>query len=120
MVHPPEPAPAPQIVTATFRVYNPETGEYEERPIPTLQTVLPSRPAESVSVPDAVVIPRAEQPAKKPAKKRSEMTAAEQKIDSFVQSAVSSAGRELGRTLSRSLLGVLGIRTTARRNTRKR
>ena len=120
VVHPPEPAPAPQIVTATFRVYNPETGEYEERPIPTLQTVLPSRPAESVSVPGAVVIPRAEQPAKKPAKKRSEMTAAEQKIDSFVQSAVSSAGRELGRTLSRSLLGVLGIRTTARRNTRKR
>lgn len=119
-VHPAAPAPAPQIVTATFRVYNPETGEYEERPIPTLQTVIPIQaPQQSetaaVSVPDAVVIPHAEKPAKKPAKKRSEMTRAEQLLNSFTTSTVSSAGRELGRTLSRSLLGIFGLKTTSRK-----
>ena len=121
VVTPPSPSPAPQIVTATFRVYNPETGEYEERPIPTLQTVIPpaDAPAQAeetaVSVPDAVVIPRPEKPAKKPAKKPSEMTAAEQMISSFAKSTVTSAGRELGRTLTRSLLGVLGLKATQRR-----
>ena len=118
-LHPPAPAPAPQIVTATFRVYNPETGEYEEKPIPTLQTVLPASPAPADPVPDAVVIPREEKPLKKPAKKRSEMTAAEQMLDSFARSAVTGAGRELGRTLSRSLLGAFGL-TSTRRKTKKK
>ena len=119
VVAPPPPAPAPQIVTAAFRIFNPETGEYEERPIPTLQTVLPAPAASPASaaapaVPDAVVIPHPA-PAKKPAKKRSEMTAAEQMLDSFAKSAVNTAGREIGRTLSRSLLGILGIKATARK-----
>lgn len=120
-VIPPAPAPAPQIVTATFRVYNPETGEYEERPIPTLQTMIPAPPqpapqAESaaLSVPDAVVVPHPEKPAKKPAKKRSEMTKTEQMLDSFATSAVNSAGREIGRVFTRSLLGIFGIKATRR------
>ncbi|MBR1586512.1 MAG: DUF853 family protein [Clostridia bacterium] len=120
-VRPAAPAPAPQVVTATFRVYNPDTGEYEERPIPTLQTVLPAPAAEpapeeapeaeALSVPDAVVIPHQ---AAKPAKKK-EKTVAQQMVDSFAKSAVSSAGRELGRSLTRSILGVLGLKTTARK-----
>ncbi len=122
----PPPAPAPQIVTATFSVFNPETGEYEEKPIPALQSVLPAQAAPpsapsdtALSVPDAVVIPHPA-PQKKPAKKRSEMTAAEQMLDSFAKSAVNSAGREIGRTLSRSLLGILGIKTAARKQTARK
>lgn len=128
-VHQPAPAPAPQIVTATFRVYNPDTGEYEERPIPTLQTAIPTAPLEweqpqpaadaALSVPDAVVVPHQEKP-KRPAKKRSEMTKTEQLLDSFVTSAVTGAGRDLGRTLSRSLLGIFGLKTTATRRTNRR
>ena len=96
-----------------FKVVNPETGQYEDRPIPTLPSSaypMPvqaeiSGPSASVpAVPDAVPVP-----AKKPARKRSEMTKAEQLLDSFATSAVNGAGRELGRTISRGLLGVLGL-----------
>ena len=128
-VHEPAPAPAPQVYTATFHVFNPETGAYEDRPVPTLSApvapapVIPSSveaaPDQALSVPDAVVIPHAQKPAPKPAKKRSEMTKPEQLMDSFVNSTVSSAGREVGRTLARSLLGILGMKST-RRTTKKK
>ena len=102
-----------------FKVFNPETGQYEDRPIPTLPSSaypMPvqaeiSGPSASVpAVPDAVPVPAVPAvPAKKPARKRSEMTKAEQLLDSFATSAVNGAGRELGRTISRGLLGVLGL-----------
>ena len=100
-----------------FKVYNPETGRYEDRPVPTLSK--PSAAAEypvsvqaEISAPaDAVVV----SPAKRPAKKRSEMTKAEQLLDSFATSAVNGAGRELGRTLGRNLLGILGLNGKRRR-----
>ena len=128
-VHEPAPAPAPQVFTATLRVYNPETGGYEDRPIPTLSAApapneaptVEKPPEAALSVPDAVVIPHADKPAaKKPAKKRSEMTKSEQLMDTLVNSTVSSVGRELGRSLTRSLLGILGMKSTARRTTRKK
>lgn len=108
----------------TFRVYNPETGKYEETelstmPVPTLQASLPENSVTQSApyrynypaVQDAVpVAPKQEKKEKKPAKKRSEMTRAEQLLDSFTQSATTAAGREFGRNLSRSLLGLLGLK----------
>ena len=114
-------APAqPAYQPVAFRVYNPVTGQYEERAIPTLQQspaaqpqypqpvcVQPQYPAAQ----DAVAAPRSEKPekARKVAKKRSEMTVGEQLLDSFTKSATTSAGRQLGSSLTRSLLGVLGL-----------
>ena len=114
-------APAqPAYQPVAFRVYNPVTGQYEERAIPTLQQspaaqpqypqpvcVQPQYPAAQ----DAVAAPRSEKPekARKFAKKRSEMTVGEQLLDSFTKSATTSAGRQLGSSLTRSLLGVLGL-----------
>lgn len=114
-------APAqPAYQPVAFRVYNPATGQYEERAIPTLQQppaaqpqypqpvcVQPQYPAAQ----DAVAAPRSEKPekARKVAKKRSEMTVGEQLLDSFTKSATTSAGRQLGSSLTRSLLGVLGL-----------
>ena len=114
--------PQTQVMQATyapvtFRVYNAETGEYEEKPIPTLsqftapQTEYPVPVQAEISAP-APVSPtpvQAAAPVKKPAKKRSEMTKGEQLVDSFINSTVSSVGRELGRNFTRSLLGVLGL-----------
>lgn len=110
----------------TFRVYNPETGKYEETALQTMQvpTLSVDIPQNSVTqsapyrynypaVPDAVPVapkPKQEKKEKKPAKKRSEMTRAEQLLDSFTQSATTAAGREFGRNLSRSLLGLLGLK----------
>lgn len=114
-------APAqPAYQPVAFRVYNPATGQYEERAIPTLQQppaaqtqypqpvcVQPQYPAAQ----DAAAAPRSEKPekARKVAKKRSEMTVGEQLLDSFTKSATTSAGRQLGSSLTRSLLGVLGL-----------
>ena len=110
----------------TFRVYNPQTGKYEETelstlPVPTLQASLPENSVTQSApyrynypaVPDAVPMapkPKQDKKEKKPAKKRSEMTRAEQLLDSFTQSATTAAGREFGRKLSRSLLGLLGLK----------
>jgi len=114
----PAPASAQAAQATYFKVYNPETGKYEDRPIPTLSAFAPapveypvpvqaeiSGPAPQTAVAEA----KPASPAKKPAKKRSEMTKAEQLLDSFATSAVNGAGRELGRTLGRGLLGVLGL-----------
>ena len=114
-------APAqPAYQPVAFRVYNPVTGQYEERAIPTLQQspaaqpqypqpvcVQPQYPAAQ----DAVAAPRSEKPetARKVAKQRSEMTVGEQLLDSFPTAATTSAGRQLGSSLTRSLLGVLGL-----------
>ncbi|MBR6752720.1 MAG: DUF853 family protein [Clostridia bacterium] len=110
----------------TFRVYNPQTGKYEETelstlPVPTLQASLPENSVTQSApyrynypaIPDAVPMapkPKQDKKEKKPAKKRSEMTKAEQLLDSFTQSATTAAGREFGRKLSRSLLGLLGLK----------
>lgn len=112
--------PQPAFVPVTFRVYNAETGQYEERPIPTLQQALPQTisPAAPVSVSSAPVqdaVPVAAKPAKKPAKKPSEMTAFEKQMHTFTTSVTSSVGRELGRTIGRSILGVLGLNGKKRR-----
>ena len=123
-----ENTPLPQVTyqPMTFRVYNPETGKYEETALQNMQvpTLSVDMPQNSVTqsaayrynypaVPDAVPgapTPKQEKKEKKPAKKRSEMTKAEQLLDSFTQSATTAAGRELGRNLSRSLLGLLGLK----------
>lgn len=114
-------APAqPAYQPVAFRVYNPATGQYEERAIPTLQqppAAQPQYPQPVCAQPqypaaqDAVAAPCSEKPekARKVAKKRSEMTVGEQLLDSFTKSATTSAGRQLGSSLTRSLLGVLGL-----------
>ena len=119
--------PQTQVMQATyapvtFRVYNAETGEYEEKPIPTLsqfaapaQTEYPVPVQAEISAPAPAPASPAQKPAKKPAKKRSEMTKGEQLVDSFINSTVSSVGRELGRDFTRSLLGVLGLDAGRRR-----
>ena len=118
-------APEPVYQPVAFRVYNPQTGQYEERVMPTMQapvqqSVYPA-PAQHVypaqqpvyptyaPVQDAQVIEKKEK-TKKVAKKQSEMTVAEQLISSFTKSATTSAGREVGRSLTRSLLGILGLK----------
>ena len=118
------PPSQPVYQPMTFRVYNPETGKYEETAlqnmqVPTLSVDMPQNAVTQSAayrynypaVPDAVpVAPKQEKKEKKPAKKRSEMTRAEQLLDSFTQSATTAAGREFGRNLSRSLLGLLGLK----------
>ena len=107
---------APQVTY--FKVYNPETGQYEDRPIPSLIPAAPAEypaPAPAESSAPAIVDAVPVSPAKRPAKKRSEMTKAEQLLDSFATSAVNGAGRELGRTLGRNLLGILGLNGRRRR-----
>ena len=117
-------APRPVYQPMAFRVYNPETGKYEEEQLPSMQapllqpsplpqnTVTKSAPYQYhyPAVPDAVPVAAKPKKEKKPAKKRSEMTAAEQLLDSFTRSATTAAGREIGRKLSRSLLGILGLK----------
>lgn len=98
-----------------FKVYNPETGQYEDRPIPSLIPAEYPAPAPAESAAPAIVDAVPVSPAKRPAKKRSEMTKAEQLLDSFATSAVNGAGRELGRTLGRNLLGILGLNGRRRR-----
>ena len=96
-----------------IQVFNPETNQYEMRPVPTLPTALtrpaaPSLPArqeeKTPAAPQA-----AEKPKKAPARKRSEMTYGEQLLDKALQSASASAGRQIGAALSRSILDVLGL-----------
>ncbi len=121
-----QPAPQPAYQPMSFRVYNPQTGRYEETvmenmQVPTLQTsTLPQNTVTRSdayrysypAVQDAVVLPAKEEKkkTKKPAKKRSEMSVGEQLLDSFAKSVSSSAGREVGRNLSRTLLGILGLK----------
>lgn len=118
-----DPLPQPVYQPMTFRIYNPETGKYEETALQTMQvpTLQASLLENSVTrsapyrynypaVQDAVPVAPKPKKEKKPAKKRSEMTKAEQLLDSFTQSATTAAGRELGRKLSRSLLGLLGLK----------
>ncbi len=108
----------------SFRVYNPETGKYEEAQLQQMQApVLQAKPLPQNSVArsaayqynypavqDAVPVAAKPKKEKKPAKKRSEMTRAEQLLDSFAQSATTAAGREMGRKISRTLLGILGLK----------
>ena len=102
-------AAAPAVQVSYFKVYNPDTGKYEERPIPTLSplpapTEYPVPVQAEISAPaPADAVPAV--PAKKPAKKRSEMTKTEQLWD----------GRELGREIGRGLLGILGLNKTRRK-----
>lgn len=117
------PAAEPAYQPMAFRFYNPQTGQYEERPMPTMQQpVYPAAPAQvypasQTAVSEAVPVQEAEKPARqrKPAKKRSEMTAGEQLLDSFTKSVTTSAGRQLGSSLTRSLLGMLGIKSSGKR-----
>jgi len=123
-------APVPPQNTyqpVAFRVYNPQTGQYEEQAMPTMQPVpvqqdaypipaAPQYPAQQ----QAAAYPSVQQQARpasspkektrKVAKKRSEMTVGEQLMDSFTKSAATGAGREVGRSLTRSLLGLLGLK----------
>lgn len=108
-------APAqPAYRPVAFRVYNPQTGQYEERAMPVLQAEsafpIPAAPAyPAPAYPAAVPAEKAEKP-RRTAKKRGEMTVGEQLLDSFTKSATTSAGREVGRSLTRSLLGILGLK----------
>ena len=121
-----QPAAQPVYAPVTFRVFNPATGQYEEREVPTLQAFPAAQqpaypaaqqpaypaPAPVSPVPAVQEAAPAEQPKqKKPAKKTSEMTTAEKYLNTFTNSLTSSAGREVGRTLSRSILGILGIKS---------
>lgn len=113
------PSAQPTYAPMTFRVFNPQTGQYEERAM-TMPAVpaypAPAQPAEPLSIPQAdVQVMESKKKTKQPAKKRSEMTVGEQLLDSFAKSATTSAGREVGRSLTRSLLGVLGLDNGKRR-----
>lgn len=106
-----------QAVPVTFRVYNPDTDQYEERVIPTLPPTLAKRPApaypvktESAPLPAAPAKKTEEKQKKAPAKKRSEMSYGEQLLDNVAKAASTSAGRQLGSTLTRSILGILGLK----------
>lgn len=120
-----QPAPIqpaqPAYQPVTFRVYNPQTGQYEEQAMPAMQQpVYPAQQQPTQPSPAAPQYPTQQQPAqpapvpqektKKVAKKRSEMTMGEQLLDSFTKSATTGAGREVGRSLTRSLLGLLGLK----------
>lgn len=119
----PAAAPEPVYQPVAFRVYNPQTGQYEERAMPAMQAPQSAFPAPAQpAYPAQQPVYPAQQPAqqaqpavktektKKPAKKQSEMTFGEQLISSFTKSATTSAGREVGRSLTRSLLGILGLK----------
>ena len=135
-----QPAPAqPAYAPMTFRVFNPVTGQYEEKVMPTMQQPVvqqqpvmqqsvaepqvqypvvqqqPQYPAPAPVAPIPVAqettpAPQPKEKEKKTAKKPSEMTTAEKYLNSFLSSATTGAGREVGRSLSRSLLGILGIK----------
>lgn len=110
-----QPSAPQQNAPIPFRVFNPATGQYEER---VMQTAYPIQQVEHAqpsyypvpqqpqypAVPDAVPVPRKE---KKAAKQ--EKSTAQKYLESFAKSATTSAGREVGRSLTRSLLGTLGI-----------
>lgn len=109
----------PTYAPVAFRVYNPQTGQYEERAMPVMQQPAYPAPVQPVypayaPAQDAQVVEKKEK-TKKVAKKRSEMSVGEQLLDSFTKSATTSAGREVGRSLTRSLLGVLGLNGSKRR-----
>jgi len=99
-----------------FRVFNPQTGMYEERQLATMaQPVTPAPiqnayPVQQQAAVPAPVVEEKKEKTKKAAKKQSEMSFGEQLITSFTKSATTSAGREVGRSLTRSLLGILGLK----------
>ena len=113
-----QPVPQPMV----FRVFNPQTGMYEERQLNTMPAAAPTYPAQQQNAypmqqpaytpaqPVQQAAPAKQEKQKKVAKKRSEMSVGEQLIDSFAKSATTSAGREVGRSLTRSLLGLLGLK----------
>lgn len=112
----PEAEPQPMV----FRVFNPQTGMYEERALTQMQTAAPvtqeaampvlQQPAPVYAQPAQPVQPiEVEKSTKKKATKKEEKGFGAQLLESFTRSATTSAGRTLGNQLTRSLLGTLGI-----------
>lgn len=110
---------APQSVyqPMAFRVFNPQTGMYEEKvmdnmPAPVQQAPVayqqPAHAQQAQPVAYQPVQPLQEE--KKSAKKtKEEKGFGQQLLESFARSATTSSGRTLGNQITRTLLGTLGI-----------
>ncbi|MBR6525888.1 MAG: DUF853 family protein [Clostridia bacterium] len=105
-----------------FRVFNPQTGMYEEKSMDNMAAPVPmvQQPAQVQTYQQPVQMqqyqqiapaaPAIEQKVSKAAKKtKEEKGFGEQLLESFARSATTSSGRTLGSQLTRSLLGTLGI-----------
>ena len=112
----------PVYQPTVFRVFNPQTGMYEEKAMDNMAAPVPmaQQPAQVQTYQQPVqmqqyqqsapVAPAVEPKAAKPAKKaREEKGFGKQLLESFARSATTSSGRTLGSQLTRSLLGTLGI-----------
>ena len=112
----------PVYQPTVFRVFNPQTGMYEEKAMDNMAAPVPmaqqpaqvqqyQQPAQVQQYQQsAPVAPAVEPKAAKPAKKaKEEKGFGEQLLESFARSATTSSGRTLGSQLTRSLLGTLGI-----------
>ena len=112
----------PVYQPTVFRVFNPQTGMYEEKAMDNMAAPVPmaQQPAQVQTYQQPVqmqqyqqsapVAPAVEPKAAKPAKKaKEEKGFGEQLLESFARSATTSSGRTLGSQLTRSLLGTLGI-----------
>ena len=112
----------PVYQPTVFRVFNPQTGMYEEKAMDNMAAPVPmaQQPAQVQQYQQPVqmqqyqqsapVAPAVEPKAAKPAKKaKEEKGFGEQLLESFARSATTSSGRTLGSQLTRSLLGTLGI-----------
>ena len=108
-----EVAQQPVYQPTVFRVFNPQTGMYEEKAMDNMAAPVPmaQQPAQVQQYQQsAPVAPAVEPKAAKPAKKaKEEKGFGEQLLESFARSATTSSGRTLGSQLTRSLLGTLGI-----------
>lgn len=115
--------PAP-VQPVCFRVFNPATGQYEERYLAQMQenqypSAQPVASANQYTYPVQYAQPQVIQsPEQKTAEKKTtarQTTAKQSKslgqelVTSFVKSATTASGRTLGTNLSRSLLGILGL-----------
>ena len=129
---------APQPQRSTIQVFNPSTGQYEERemqaapsypapaPVPAPEPapvpaqarkveqapppVLVYNPATGQYEPQDLKEYRAPAPVRKQAEPRKEKTVAQKMLDNFTRSTASGAGYQVGRSITRNILGVFGIK----------
>lgn len=117
------------VQPVAFRVFNPETGVYEERQLQQMPVNVPAYTQQQSPAVWQPQLPtyqstRTVQPAKKtekktPAKTEKKTQSTGQKmLNSFVSSVVNTSGREIGRNVTRSLLGVLGLGGTTKKKKR--
>ncbi len=117
----------PAYQPMAFRVFNPQTGMYEEQPLQQMQQPVYQPPAQAPMVYQQPAAPVVYQPpveitpevktttTRKTTVKKEEKSYGMQLLDSFTKSATTSSGREVGRQLTRSLLGTLGLTGTKKK-----